>query len=98
MIKPLVRHRLLAPEALGTAPLSQTGTHLLLEVPSDAPERAGWLVPTNGPFEPGTPVCHRARLPGAVLDPLDRHVSIFDAHRKSDRLRESQRRRAKANS
>jgi DNA replication protein DnaC len=88
--------RLLIVDELGYVPLSPSGAELLFEIFSQRYERGSILVTSNLPFDEWTSVFGTERLTGALLDRLTHHVHILEMNGESYRLRDSKRRRSRA--
>ena len=92
----LAGYKLLIIDELGYVPLSQSGAELLFEVFSQRYERGSTIVTSNLPFDEWTSVFASERLTGALLDRLTHHVHILEMNGDSYRLKQSKRRRPRA--
>jgi DNA replication protein DnaC len=92
----LAGNKLLIIDELGYVPLSPSGAELLFEVFSQRYERGSTIVTSNLPFDEWTSVFASERLTGALLDRLTHHVHILEMNGDSYRLKQSKRRRPRA--
>jgi DNA replication protein DnaC len=92
----LAGNKLLIIDELGYIPLSPSGAELLFEVFSQRYERGSTIVTSNLPFDEWTSVFASERLTGALLDRLTHHVHILEMNGDSYRLKQSKRRRPRA--
>ena len=92
----LTGNKLLIIDELGYVPLSPSGAELLFEVFSQRYERGSTIVTSNLPFDEWTSVFASERLTGALLDRLTHHVHILEMNGDSYRLKQSKRRRPRA--
>jgi DNA replication protein DnaC len=92
----LAGYKLLIIDELGYVPLSPNGAELLFEVFSQRYERGSTIVTSNLPFDEWTSVFASERLTGALLDRLTHHVHILEMNGDSYRLKQSKRRRPRA--
>ena len=92
----LAGNKLLIIDELGYVPLSSSGAELLFEVFSQRYERGSTIVTSNLPFDEWTSVFASERLTGALLDRLTHHVYILEMNGDSYRLKQSKRRRPRA--
>ena len=92
----LTGNKLLIIDELGYVPLSPSGAELLFEVFSQRYERGSTIVTSNLPFDEWTSVFASERLTGALLDRLTHHVYILEMNGDSYRLKQSKRRRPRA--
>jgi DNA replication protein DnaC len=92
----LAGYKLLIIDELGYVPLSPSGAELLFEVFSQRYERGSTIVTSNLPFDEWTSVFGSERLTGALLDRLTHHVHILEMNGDSYRLKQSKRRRPRA--
>jgi DNA replication protein DnaC len=92
----LAGNKLLIIDELGYVPLSPSGAELLFEVFSQRYERGSTIVTSNLPFDEWTSVFASERLTGALLDRPTHHVHILEMNGDSYRLKQSKRRRPRA--
>ena len=92
----LTGNKLLIIDELGYVPLSPSGAELLFVVFSQRYERGSTIVTSNLPFDEWTSVFASERLTGALLDRLTHHVHILEMNGDSYRLKQSKRRRPRA--